>query len=110
MSNEVINQIREVVWSRINVNKFTFEEVCDTLKWFLGGSVTDHYNEATKVHYFVIINDDIGDMVIDACDDAFKYEPLQVRISRMCEEYNGYMNYKFRDSEEYIAEKERLTC
>lgn len=34
-------------------------------------------------------------------DETLSREPLNVRLSRMCEEYDAFMRYKFRDSEEF---------
>ena len=38
-------------------------------------------------------------MDMTVTNECFIYEKFSVRIHRMCEEYDGYMRYKYRDYE-----------
>lgn len=41
----------------------------------------------------------IGYMELTATDGCLFWESFSTRIERMCEEYDGYMRYKYRDYE-----------
>ena len=73
--------------------------ITQTLKWLLGGTVTYTFDKSTNTHLYHIKNDDIGEYVWSVSNEAFVYEPLLTRLHRMCEEYYGYMRYKYRDYE-----------
>lgn len=69
---------------------------------YLFGGVSEFiYNPKELCYYITIRNDDIGEMTFSILDETLRHEPLNVRLSRMCEEYDAYMFYKFRD---YVEE------
>ena len=70
-------------------------------EYLFGGAADFEYNPRELCYYIFIRNDDIGEMTFSILDETLSREPLNVRLSRMCEEYDGFMRYKFRDSEEF---------
>lgn len=78
--------------------------ITHVLQYLFGGTCEYRYNVKTMVHHYLIKNDDIGSMDFAITNECFIYENIDVHISRMCEEYDGYMRYKYRD---YVREKEK---
>lgn len=74
--------------------------ICTYLEYLFGGEVEYDYDVARQTHKYKLQNDDIGYFEFSVVNEAIIYEPLEVRIVRMCEEYDGYMRYKFRDYKE----------
>lgn len=67
------------------------------LEYLFGGTCVYHYDPRLKIHHYIIKNDDIGFMDMTVTNECFIYERANVRIHRMCEEYQAYMEYKYRD-------------
>lgn len=87
---------------RVNrLTKFNYT-LCEYLKYLFGGEVECDYDVACQIHKYKLQNDDIGYFEFSVVNEAFIYEPFKVHIVRMCEEYDAYMRYKFRDYKEYI--------
>lgn len=77
---------------------FYMSYLCVLLEYFVGGKAT--YEPLTKNCFRIFItNDDIGEYIFAIFTDAIFYENFEVRLSRMLEEYDAYMRYKFRDYE-----------
>ena len=75
--------------------------ICDLLEYLFGGEVEYDYDVERLIHKYKIRNDDIVYYEFSVLNEAFIYETLEVRLLRMCEEYDAYMRYKFRDYKEY---------
>ncbi|MBP3887232.1 MAG: hypothetical protein J6F30_06220 [Cellulosilyticum sp.] len=68
------------------------------LEYYLGGSA--NYELFTNNCYKIYIkNDDIESYIFTLFLDTIFYENFEVRLSRMLEEYDAYMRYKYRDYE-----------
>ena len=70
------------------------------LEYLFGGECVYDYDVACQIHKYKLRNDDIGYYEFNVTNEAFIYEIFDVRITRMCEEYDAYMRYKFRDYKE----------
>lgn len=69
-------------------------------EYLFGGQAELDYNPREQCYYIMLRNDDIDEIIFSILEETLLREPLNVRLSRMCEEYEGFMRYKFRDSEE----------
>ena len=76
------------------------------LEFLFGGTCEYLYDPQRQVHHYLIKNDDIGFMDMTITNECFMYENADVRVQRMCEEYDSYMRYKYRD----YMEGERNKC
>ena len=74
-----------------------FASIPRTLQFLFGGKCEYVYDAPTMTHHYLIINDDIGFMDMTVTNECFICENANVRLRRMCEEYDGYMRYKYRD-------------
>lgn len=70
------------------------------LEFLFGGVCEYYYDPLRQVHHYTIKNDDIGFMDMTVTNECFIHEDANIRLNRMCEEYDAYMRYKFRDYEE----------
>lgn len=76
------------------------------LEFLFGGTCEYQFEPCSKIHHYLIKNDDIGFIDMTVTNECFVYENINVHVQRMCEEYDSYMRYKYRD---YIAkEKENV--
>lgn len=75
----------------------TVNSIPGVLEYLFGGKCIYRYDERQMMHHYEIRNDDIGLIDLTVTNECFIYEDINVRITRMCEEYLGYMEYKFRD-------------
>ena len=67
------------------------------LEFLFGGRCEYNYDPQQQVHHYSIKNDDIGFMDLTVTNECFMSENGIVLIHRMCEEYDAYMRYKYRD-------------
>lgn len=74
------------------------------LDFLFGGTCTYHYDPQRMIHHYEIKNDDIGQVDLTVTNECFIFEDINVRIHRMCEEYLGYMEYKYSD---YIRKEKK---
>lgn len=74
--------------------------ICQHLVYLFGGKVEYCYDVQRQIHKYKIMNDDIGYCELSVTNETFIYEPLDVRMMNMCEEYDAYMRYKSRDYKE----------
>lgn len=90
-----------VMGGRANkIEKFRYA-ITDILQYLFGGKVEYYYDVQQQIHKYKINNDDIGNCELSVTNEAFIYEPFDVRLKRMCEEYDAYMRCKSRDYKEY---------
>lgn len=73
------------------------------LQYLFGGTCEYRFDTRLMEHHYLIKNDDIGVIDMVVTNECFCYENINTRLWRMCEEYDGYMRYKYRD---YVREKE----
>ena len=78
-------------------NGKTIFTTCRFLEFLFGGTCEYQYDPHLQVHHYLIKNDDIGFIDMTVTNECFKNENLNVRIYRICEEYDGCMRYKYRD-------------
>lgn len=67
------------------------------LEFLFGGTCEYQFDPQEMIHHYLIKNDDIGFMDMTVTNECFVYENINVRMQRMCEEYDAYMRYKYRD-------------
>ena len=85
-------------------NGKTIYTIRNYLEYLLGGICEYQFDAEQMIHHYLIRNDDIGFMDITVSNPCFINENLGTRLIRMCEEYDAYMRYKYRD---YMCRKEK---
>lgn len=76
---------------------FFAKYLCCKLTYYLGGVVD--YRKYDEYIEILIKNDDIGTAVFMLTNDTIKYENDYVILTRLLEEYDGLMRYRYRDYE-----------
>lgn len=81
------------------VSKIDFFGVyfCHSLEYYLGGFV--EYSKHDDYIEIRVKNDDIGIGVFTLTNDTIKYENPAAIFTRLLEEYDGLMRYRYRDYE-----------
>jgi hypothetical protein len=94
----MINAERPCSYKLIELPKYKYmsSNPCILEHWF-GGTCEYSYDSQQQIHHYLIKNDDIGFMDMTVTNECFMYESFDVRMTRMCEEYLAYMEYKYRD-------------
>jgi hypothetical protein len=82
----------------VGKNIFYAEYICKWLSYYLGGTVV--YKPFDVYLEICVYNDDIGYMKYTLYYDTLKYEKGYVIFTRMLEEYDAHMRYKYRDYKE----------
>ena len=67
------------------------------LEFLFGGTCEYQFDPQTMTYHYLIRNDDIEYIDITVTNECFVYEDISTSLYRMCEEYDSYMRYKYRD-------------